>query len=190
MKNKILFIFPIFIFLCACSGNYTPKPRAYFYIDLPQPVYHSFEGCSRFTFDISNHAYVKEIRDSLGTKWFNIEYPHYNVGIYCSYFPIDKEKLAAQAEQSENLAYFHIIKANGIDEYEFNRPEKKVYGRVYEIKGNVASPVQFVLTDSVRSFFRGALYFDNSPNIDSISPVLAYINQDIHIILESFQWKQ
>ncbi|MDR3338942.1 MAG: gliding motility lipoprotein GldD [Candidatus Symbiothrix sp.] len=190
MKNKILFIFPFFIFSCACSGNYTPKPRAYFYIDLPQPVYRPLENYSQFTFDISNHAHVKEIRDSLGTKWFNIEYPHYNAGIYCSYFPVNKETLVVKAKESEQMAYFHKIKADGIDEYEFARPEKKLYGLVYEIKGNVASPVQFVLTDSVRSFFRGALYFDNPSNIDSISPVLAYINRDIHIILESFQWKQ
>jgi hypothetical protein len=46
------------------------------------------------------------------------------------------------------------------------------------------------LTDSVRSFVRCALYFDNIPNQDSIAPVLEYINNDIQVLMESFRWKQ
>jgi gliding motility-associated lipoprotein GldD len=88
------------------------------------------------------------------------------------------------------LVYLHTIKADAIREQRFENPEQRVYGLLYAISGNVASPTQFVLTDSVRSFFRGALYFDNIPNQDSITPVLEYINNDILILMESFRWKQ
>ena len=72
----------------------------------------------------------------------------------------------------------------------YSHPEQKVYGLIYNIDGAAASPVQFVVTDSIHSFFRGAMYFDSACNRDSIAPVLAYINKDIHVMIESFQWKQ
>jgi len=50
--------------------------------------------------------------------------------------------------------------------------------------------VQFVLTDSVDYFFRGALYFDTRPNKDSIAPVLDFIYQDIVTLMESFEYKK
>jgi hypothetical protein len=37
---------------------------------------------------------------------------------------------------------------------------------------------------------RGALYFDNIPNRDSIAPVLDYIHTDIQHFIENFQWKR
>jgi gliding motility-associated lipoprotein GldD len=190
MKRFELFIFPILFLQYACSQNYSPKPSAYFHIDLPQPVYHSVDKYSRFEFDISNQASIENVKDSINAEWLNIYYPSYNARIYCSCFSITRESFQAKADESKDLAYFHAVKSDGIEGYAFDNPEKKVYGLVYEIKGNVASPIQFVITDSVRSFFRGALYFDNLPNQDSIAPVLAYINKDIHIILESFRWKQ
>ncbi|GHT15722.1 hypothetical protein FACS189426_23520 [Bacteroidia bacterium] len=176
--------------MSACSRDYSPKPGAYFYIHLRQPVYHSLGGYSGFEFDISNQATVENVKDSLKIDWFNLNYPPYNARIYCTYFPITAADFQTKAAESKEMAYFHAIKADGIDEYEFKNPEQKVYALVYEIKGNVASPVQFMVTDSVRSFFRGALYFDNPPNQDSIAPVLDYINKDIHVILESFRWKR
>jgi len=50
--------------------------------------------------------------------------------------------------------------------------------------------LQFVITDSTKHFIRGALYFDNVPNKDSIAPVADYIRQDMMQLIESFSWKQ
>jgi len=71
----------------------------------------------------------------------------------------------------------------------FENPEKKVYGILYDLTGNTASSVQFVLTDSTKHFFRGALYFENVPNKDSIAPMSAYIREDVIRLMESFEWK-
>jgi gliding motility-associated lipoprotein GldD len=198
-KHKFCLTLWIVLWLGACSRDYSPKPSAYFYIDFPETVYRSigssdsdvlFEKHFPFEFEISNQAIIGNVGDSTQTRWFSIDYPCHNAHIFCSYFPVTRDDFRAKAGESRDMAYFHAIKANGIDEYEFSNPEQKVYGLVYEIKGNVATPIQFVVTDSVHSFFRGALYFDNPPNQDSIAPVLAYINKDIGIILESFQWKR
>ncbi|MDR2620984.1 MAG: gliding motility lipoprotein GldD [Dysgonamonadaceae bacterium] len=190
MKNKFFFIPPVLfsLFLSSCSSDYSPKPRAYFYIDLPEPVYHSVQF-SPFDFSLSNQAKIENQYDSASTVAFILNYPQLNAQIYCSYFLINKENFRTIADNSRKLAYVHEIKAGGIDEFAFSNPQKNVYGLVYEIKGNTASPVQFVLTDSVRSFFRGALYFNTEPNQDSITPVLTYINKDIQILIESFRWK-
>jgi gliding motility-associated lipoprotein GldD len=190
LKNKGFFILLTLLSQWSCSQDYSPKPSAYFHIHLPPPIYHPIEGYSGFEFDISDRIFVENVKDSMQTDWFNLNYPLYNAHIYCSYLPITAADFQTKAAESKEMAYFHAIKADGIEEYVYNNPEEKVYGLVYEIKGNVASPVQFVVTDSVRSFFRGALYFDNPPNQDSIAPVLDYINKDIHVILESFRWKR
>lgn len=88
------------------------------------------------------------------------------------------------------MATLQEKKAKGVTEVAYSNPEQKVYGLIYEIEGDAASPIQFVISDSVHSFLRGALYFDTAFNRDSVAPVLAYINKDIHVIFESFRWKQ
>jgi gliding motility-associated lipoprotein GldD len=186
-KTGLLLLFSILSF--SCSSDYSPKPRAYFYIDLPKPVYcavHSFP----FDFSISNQVRVENRRDSTQKIWFNLNYPKLDAQIYCSYFSFKKENFGTIAEESRKLAFAQGMKGSGIREYAFENPLQKVYGTVYKIEGNAVSPLQFVLTDSVRSFFRGALYFNTGTNLDSIAPVLAYINNDIQILIESFRWKR
>ena len=80
------------------------------------------------------------------------------------------------------------MKAEAIVEQTFNNPGKKVYGALYHIEGNVATPLQFVLTDSVSHFLRASLLFDAVPNQDSIVPVLNYIKEDVIRLIESFEW--
>jgi gliding motility-associated lipoprotein GldD len=197
--------FLILFFLCgACSPGYTPKPAGYFHIDIPAHDYQVLPAYPRFEFMVSTQAKVMEISPSVfpetiskrkettaaGEKWFNIVYPSLNVAIYCSYLPVAKNKLAEISEESRKLVYLHVVKAEAIQEKSFENPAQNVYALIYEVKGNVASPVQFVVTDSVESFFRGALYFNNIPNQDSIAPVLEYINEDIHVLIDSFRWKK
>jgi gliding motility-associated lipoprotein GldD len=86
--------------------------------------------------------------------------------------------------------YKHSVKADGIGETVFENTEKKIYGILYDLKGNTASSLQFVLTDSTKHFFRAALYIDNVPNKDSIAPVIEYLRKDVVQIMETFEWKR
>jgi gliding motility-associated lipoprotein GldD len=194
----------LFFFCGACSSGYSPKPAGYFYIDIPEHDYRTFSSYRPFEFAVSSQTEITEILPSVfpetrrkqgkintpDEKWFNIVYPMLNARIYCSYTPIIKNNQAEIAEEYRKLAYLHVVKADAIQEQIFENHDENVYGLVYEIKGNVASPLQFVITDSVKSFFRGALYFDYAPNQDSIAPVLEYINEDIHVLIDSFKWKK
>jgi gliding motility-associated lipoprotein GldD len=179
----------LFVLLVACSEP-SPKPLSYFRIDIPQPNYQVENKFKNFTFELSDQAMIKESPQNEAGEFFNIVYNQLQAEIYCSYIPIKKEKLAQFSEESRKFVYLHAVKADAIQEHFFENPQQKVYGIVYNIKGNVASSTQFVLTDSVSAFFRGALYFYNRPNFDSIAPVLEYINKDIQVIIESFRWKK
>ena len=91
-------------------------------------------------------------------------------------------------EESRTLAYKHTIKADAIQEQVFMNPANRVYGLIYKIEGNAASPMQFFLTDSTSHFLRGALYIREVPNIDSLKPVIDFLEIDIIRLIETTSW--
>ncbi|MDA3954836.1 MAG: gliding motility lipoprotein GldD [Bacteroidales bacterium] len=178
------------IILSGCKKKYTPKPRGYFRIDLPEKKYQKLIGDFPFVFDYSQFALIKnDSSTSSGKYWINIEYPEINGKIHISYLEI-KNNLNQILEDTRKLAYKHSIKADAINERMFIKPEKKVYGILYEIQGNAASSMQFFLTDSINHYLRGALYFNVEPNKDSLAPILNFVKADITFLIESFEWKE
>lgn len=170
----------------ACT-HYTPKPRGYFRIDLTPKTYTRSDSTRAYSFEYpSNVAYIQKNKQE--GEWFDLVYPAYNARIYFSYKPI-KNNFQEVAEDSRTFVYKHAFKADAITEQPYINPEKRVYGMLYQIKGNTASSVQFLLTDSTRHFLRGALYFNNHPNKDSLAPVIAYISDDIIKIMETTRWE-
>jgi hypothetical protein len=124
MKDKtcVFSVFSFFIFFFSCSANYSPKPRAYFYIDLPDPVYYSLQtdreetlAAFPFTFDVSAQTRFEFRKDLADTLWFNLNYPKLNAKIYCSYFHINKESFGTISEECRKLAYAHELRAERIE---------------------------------------------------------------------------
>ena len=113
----------------------------------------------------------------------------YKARIHLSYLDV-AGNLNVMIEDTRSLVYKHTVKADAIDEQVFSNPQKKVYGILYDIKGNSASSVQFFLTDSVRHYIRGALYFRCEPNKDSLSPAVDFFRKDVVAMIESFEWKK
>lgn len=187
---SVLIVIPAMLFLAGCRQDYSPKPRGYFRIDFPEKNYQRFDTTYPYTFEFP--AYSRIIPDTRPTSepyWINLEFPAYRGRIYFSYKPIH-ENLPEYLEDSRTFVLKHIPKADAIDDSLIYRPEDNVYGMVYYIEGSqAASPCQFFLTDSSSRFLRGALYFDISPNNDSLAPVIAFIRQDILHLLRTFRWK-
>jgi gliding motility-associated lipoprotein GldD len=183
----IIFILSLILF--ACSQNYTPKPPGYMRIDFPEKDYVSYDTNCPYTFDIP--VYAKPVYD-LNYKsepcWVNLSFPQFNSQIHLSYKSVNNN-LAVYTEDSRTFVYKHAVKADAIEEQVYENPEKNVYGILYDIKGNAASSLQFILTDSTNHFLRGALYFNSRPNKDSLAPVVHFIRQDIVRIMESLEWK-
>jgi len=188
--QQLVGIITVSILLISCS-NHTPKPYGYFRIDLPKNIYTQFDSTyPPCTFDISKYAkVVPQKSKNTREEWIDIVYPSYNGKIYCSYVKVngDFRKLS---EDSRNLVYKHTVRADAIVEHPYENSEAKVYGIIYELTGNSASPLEFILTDSTTHFLRGALYFNAVPNADSIAPVSAFVERDLRHLVESLRWKK
>lgn len=187
--KKICWLFVAVLALSACGSNYMPKPYGYFRVDFPPHAYRTIDTLDLpYRFDISTAArVVRHDRDN-ERFWIDVVYPGLNASLYCSYKPVQRN-LFDLLEDTRKIVYKHTVKADGISEKVFEDRDKHVFGILYDLKGNTASSVQFVLTDSARHFFRAALYFNNVPNKDSIAPMVGYVRQDIVRMIESFEWK-
>lgn len=176
--------------LSSCGDVSIPRPYGYFRVDLPNHTYRTIDTLNLpYHFDISNYATMISRKVSGEKFWIDLDYPKLNASVYCSYKPVNNNLLGL-LEDSRKIVYKHSVKADGISERFFENKEKKVYGIFYDLKGNTASSVQFVLTDSVEHFFRGSLYFNNVPNKDSIAPMSDFIRADLIRLMESFEWKK
>jgi gliding motility-associated lipoprotein GldD len=176
------------LYISGCKEDYTPKPRAYFRIDFPQKDYQVLKGSYPYCFEYP--AYSKIIPDLDPTAepyWIDVNIPANKAKFHLSYKPV-KGNLSKLTEDSRELAYKHSIKAISIDEKLFINPSKKVYGTVYYIKGNAASPMQFYMTDSTTHFLRGSLYISEIPNYDSLLPVINFLETDMVHLIETLKW--
>lgn len=173
-------------FLTSCRQNYTPKPRTYMYIELPEKTYRTFDSAAYpFSFDLPTYATFKPIKDR---TWADIVVPSLGATINFTY--IARPDLDTCVRNSLFFVERNLSKANGLYETEVNRPKDKVYGYIYDLTGpEVATTCQFYLTDSNRHFVRGALYINCVPNNDSLAPVLEFMRADIERMVESFKWK-
>lgn len=189
-RDNIFLICSIILSLSSCVQTSIPRPYGYFRVDLPKHVYRMIDTLNLpYRFDLPENAKLIQ-RDAKDDKfWIDIYYPKLNASIYCSYKPV-KGNLIDLLEDTRKIVYKHSIRADGIGEKVYDHPEKNVHGILYDLKGNTASSIQFVLTDSLHHFFRGALYFNNVPNKDSIAPMSNYIREDVIRIMESFEWKK
>jgi gliding motility-associated lipoprotein GldD len=196
-KNLLLLFNPaatliliLILIVTGCMQDYTPKPRGYFRIDLPEKQFVRFDSTYPYSFEYP--VYAKVTADNRSTSepyWINIDFPRFKGRIYISYKPVNNN-LTEYLEDSRTFVVKHIPKAEAINDSLIYRPEDRVFGLVYYIEGSqAASPCQFFVTDSSANFLRGALYFNVEPNNDSLAPVLAFIEEDIRHLVNTFHWK-
>lgn len=189
----ICFSFCLFLacFAGGCKQPYSPKPRGYFRIVLPEKVYHTFSSDCPYVFDVPAYARMEPDRSADARPcWVDIHFPQFNARIHLSYMPISgRDNFNELVEDARTFAFNHTVRATAIDQQRISHPEANVYGLKYEIKGNTASNIQFFVTDSTRHYLRGALYFHEKPRLDSIQPVLDFIKADIDTLVHSLRWK-
>jgi len=193
------FLLPICILallFTACEQAYTPKPRGYFNIPFPARQYQVFD-LPGYPYTFEYPVYAKVVKDTLffGEKaenpyWINIEFPSLNGKIYISYKEIGprENNLEALVNDAFKMTYKHTYKADYIEEKEIHNAHG-VSGLFYQVGGNAASAKQFFATDSTRHFLRGALYFDATPNADSLAPVHRFLQQDMWHLVETLRWR-
>jgi gliding motility-associated lipoprotein GldD len=180
--------------LLSCNSPYIPKPAGYFKIDLPEKKYQSFNQPGYpYTFEYPTYANVVKDSTFFGDAtenpwWINVEFPQFSARIYLSYKIIGQYKLDSLLNDAFNLTNKHSVKASYIDDSLMNISEN-VHGEFFKVEGDVATANQFFLTDSTKNFLRGALYFDATPNEDSLRPVNTFLVDDMKHLINTFRWK-
>ncbi|MBA3829450.1 MAG: hypothetical protein H0X33_10980 [Taibaiella sp.] len=194
---RYLVVFFISITLYSCRPDtYVPKPRGYFGVSLPQHAYQKFD-LPGFPYSFDYPTYSTVVRDTLffGQKaenpyWVYINFPDLNGRIYISYKQISPaQPFSKLMEDAHKLSYFHTKKADDIRESSPHMNPNNVTVVLYDVLGDAASTYQFVATDSFHHFIRGALYFDVSPNADSLKPANDFMRVDIERLLNTLKWK-
>ncbi|GGI23123.1 gliding motility lipoprotein GldD [Pedobacter mendelii] len=178
--------------MAACQNNdYSPKPNGYFRIIYPEKKYQTFDNAAPFSFEYPVYAKMETDRGrNVKKDWYNLHFTQFNGFLHLTYYDVaNKAEYDEMVEDARKLAFKHTIKATAIDQKLINYPDRKVYGIYYAIEGNTASSVQFFLTDSTKHYFRGALYFNERPQYDSIEPVVKFIKKDIDKMISTFKWK-
>ena len=202
MKNsmqkifKTVFLVFAIVLVIGCKDIPVPRPKGFFRIDMPEREYITFNAVKNtethlpFTFEypaFGNLNFNKEFDNEKG--WFNIEFPAYKASLYLTYKDINRNFDDLMEQTYKMNVKSHISRADAISDRHFINDSAKVYGILYDLKGNVATAVQFYMTDSVKHFLRGSLYFQATPNADSLEPVVKYFREDIITLIETLRWK-
>ena len=199
--------------ITACNSTYTSKKKGYFHISLPQHSYTSFDTAG-FPYRFEYPVYVNIIKDSTyfdsspeNPYWINIDFPNLNARIFLSY-----KQVGGKAIYKIKQADGSYRDSTGINQFDrmvndaFNLTNKNqavttsikdslfitkngITGVFFKVGGDAATAKQFFLSDTTTHFLRGALYFDATPNADSLKPVQDFLQADIDHLLNSFRWK-
>lgn len=179
--------------LMACSYEYTPKPKGYNRIDLPK---HSYKRLAEkdfpYTFEYADFAQIRPDSSRIAEPyWIHIIYPTFKADIQITYKDIQKNPKIFQEyiNDAHKLTSKHQIKAYSIEETILKTPSGKT-AAVYELSGEVPSQFQFYMTDSVKHFLRGAIYFRTSTKNDSLAPLIDYMKEDVIRLLNTCEWKK
>ena len=111
------------LFLFACSSDYTPKPRAYFKIDLPKKEYSSYIGNS-FLFEYPTYSKI-EIKKNI--RFIDVNFHRFSGKLHTTFVKLDND-LLEHIEQSRSLAYKHNNQADVISEQVYIDEKNNVYG--------------------------------------------------------------
>lgn len=192
--SKNFYLLVLIIVCLSCSENYVPKPKGYLRLEYPKANYIKSNLNVPFSFEtnmLASKIELKPVRATTKSYGINLEYPSLKGTIFLTYKAVenDKKNLINFLRDAQNLTQKHTIKADEIPVTSYEDNNRKVYGAFAEVKGNVASPSQFYVTDSVNHFLTGSLYFYAKPNYDSILPAADYLQKDIKHIMETVVWK-
>ena len=183
------------LIFAGCREVAVPKPKGYFRIDLPEKEYTVFNDSLRrinvpLSFEYPLYGKISGDQSNKSDPgWFNIEFPAYKARVYLTYREVSGD-LAELIEQTYTMnVKNHITKADAINEMLISNSREKVYGILYDLKGNTATAVQFYVTDSTRHYLRGSLYFESEPNADSLAPVIDFFRDDVVHLIETLKWK-
>ena len=194
MKYILSFLIGLTMVCSSCNSGYTIKQTGYYRIDFPRHEYRIFDKPEYpYTFEYPVYGTVVQDTSFFEDRpenpfWVNIDFPQFKGKIYISYKEVKKNDFNKLINDAFNLTYKHSTKATGILDSLMITP-KGVSGVFFKVGGNAATANQFFVTDSVNHFLRGALYFDATPNEDSLGIVNDFLEVDMKHLINTLQWR-
>ena len=89
----------LLLFASCGGGDYVPKPKGYFRIDLPKKQYVLFDSTYPYTFEYPVYAKVVFDTEKIAEPyWMNLEFPQFKGKVHLSYKSVKKnyEKVVKQ----------------------------------------------------------------------------------------------
>jgi gliding motility-associated lipoprotein GldD len=197
----------------SCNSNYTSKKKGYFKIDLPTHAYQAFDN-PNFPYSFEYPLYGQIIHDTTyfetrpeNDYWVNVDFPQFNARLFLSYKIIGGnahyklKKSDGTYKDSVGVNYFDLMVNDAFNLTNKNNvvassivdslmlTPNKILGVFFKVGGNAATANQFFLSDTTKNFIRGALYFNTTPNADSIKPVQDFLRKDVEHLINSFKWR-
>jgi gliding motility-associated lipoprotein GldD len=163
---------------------------------MPEKQYQVFDQPG-YPYRFEYPAYGVVVKDSTffeaqpeNPYWINIEFPQFDSRIHISYKSVRNNNFDSLVNDAFTLSYKqHTYKASAIEPEPFVT-DKGVSGVWFNLRGNTATANQFFVTDSANHFLRGALYFEATPNEDSLKPVNDFLRQDMQRLINTLEWKR
>jgi gliding motility-associated lipoprotein GldD len=214
LLSYFLFLICNFLFATSCNSPYVSKRKGYYNIELPKRNYVKFDRPG-FPYSFEYPAYANIIQDTTyfdaspeNPYWINIDFPTLNGRVFLSYKIIGgkadykvkgtdgkyKDSIATNmfdnmVNDAFSLTNKNNVISNSIKDSLIHTPNG-VSGIFFKVGGNAATAKQFFLSDTTTNFIRGALYFDTTPNADSLKPVEDFLQVDLDHLINTFQWKK
>jgi gliding motility-associated lipoprotein GldD len=195
LRILLLCIMVVTVLISACNSPYTFKKKGYFHIDFPEKKYQMFDQPG-YPYTFEYPVYSQVVKDSTffdarpeNDWWINIDVPRFGGRIYISYKEVGKNNFDSLVNDGFKMAYKqHTDISTGINDSLMKTPNG-VEGIYFSLRGNTATANQFFLTDSTKHFLRGALYFNTSPNEDSLGIVNDFLQEDLHHLINTLRWR-
>jgi gliding motility-associated lipoprotein GldD len=193
--NPVLILLCAGLFLAACSRGQvseTPRPHGYPRLTLPERNYQNWQSECAYRFEMPGYsAMEKDPEYTTRPCWFNLNYIPFDATLHITYHRFSNlMQYDSLFADSRRFAFKHTVKAEDIRERYISNGDRSASGFLYEIEGNTATNLSFFLTDSSRHFFRGALYFNQKTDPDSVAPVLQFIRKDVEHLIHTLRWQQ
>ncbi|QEC41791.1 hypothetical protein [Pseudobacter ginsenosidimutans] len=184
----------IALFVISCNSEFTPKRRGYYRIDFPKHEYQVFNQPG-YPYSFEYPVYATVVKDTTffdanpeNPYWVNIEIPRFNGKVYISYKNVNsRDDFMKLVNDAYKMTYKHSSKATEITDSAMRTPNG-VHGMYFQVGGNAATAKQFFLSDTTKHFLRGALYFDATPNEDSLSVVNDFLQEDLKHLINTLKW--
>ena len=164
-----------------------PKPKGWSRIDLPNHEYEAWTSPScPFSCEIPKFSRQDSLKDD--SCWVDFYIEPFNCRWHITYrnVPESGKSRGQHLMEYHNLVYKHAQKSSRIIESPV--VTKKGDGVFYELYGDVGVPAQFVFGDD-DNLVMTSFYFNQAVNGDSLAPVIDFVKEDLHHMIQTIEWK-